>query len=184
MEIIKLTGESTKRVFAGLSTGVKLEQYARSILKQVLSIENSSQKSDVLGERSHVGIEPMLLALAMEFALKAWFVWDHDRHDPIRIHNLAKLFDALSISSKDRLNDAFKEKVAPIHPWSGWMEYTIEDVLAHHANAFVEWRYLHEKRDMGLNFDFTTFVATLELVLDEFGKRYETREIRPQRPLS
>ncbi len=146
-------------------------------------MEDSSQPSDASIERCHIGVEPMLLALAMEFALKAWFVWDHDRHDPIRTHDLAKLFDALPVSSKDRLNAAFKDKVAPIHPWSGWMEYNIKDVLEHHANAFVEWRYLHEKRDKGLSFNFITFVATLELVLDEFGKRYNTRKIQPQRLL-
>ncbi len=178
-----MSDTSPKRVFAGLSTGVKLEQYARAMLKQVLSMEDSSQSGGPLSERVHVGVEPMLLALAMEFALKAWFVWDHDRHDPVRTHNLAKLFDALPTSSKERLDAAFKEKVGPLHPWSGWMDYGIRDILDHHANAFVEWRYLHERRDRGLSFDFTTFVATLELILDEFGKRYETREISPQRSL-
>ena len=60
------------------------------------------------------------------------------------------------------------------------MDYDIRDILMHHANAFVEWRYIHEPRESGLSFESTTFIATLELVLDEFGKRYETREIRPQ----
>lgn len=167
-------------MFAGLSTGVKLEQYARSMLKQVLSMEDDPRVDHTQHERVHIGVEPMLLALAMEFALKAWFVWDHDRHDPIRTHNLTTLFDALPDTSKERLDGAFRGKVAPYHPWGMWIEYGIRDILDHHANAFVDWRYLHEERDRGLSFDFTTFVATLELVLDEFGKRYETKEISPQ----
>lgn len=172
-----------KKVFAGLSTGVKLEGYARSILKQVLVISDGDHSTGLGPERVHIGVEPMLLALAMEFALKAWFVWDHDRHDPIKTHNLTKLFDALPPSSQERLNTAFKERVAPSHPWAGRMEYSIRDILDHHADAFVKWRYLHEDRDRGLSFDFTTFIATLQLVLDEFGKRYETREIKASRVL-
>lgn len=171
------------KLFAGLSTGVMLEQYARSILKQVSSIGENPHATGNRREPVHIGVEPMLLALAMEFALKAWFVWDHDRHNPIRTHNLAKLFDALPASSRERLDIAFKRKVAPNLSWYPSMAYSIRDVLDHHANAFVEWRYLHEDRDGGLNFDFTTFVSTLEIVLDEFGKRYETREVRPQRTL-
>ncbi len=172
-----------QKVFAGLSTGVKLEQYARSILKQVLAMSDGSNSGELGQGRVHIGVEPMLLALAMEFALKAWFVWDHDRHDPIKTHNLTKLFDALPSSSKERLVIEFEKKVAPLHPWGGWMDYSIRDILDHHANAFVEWRYLHEYRDGGLSFDFTTFIATLQLVLDEFGKRYETMETRPSRVL-
>ena len=134
-------------------------------------------------ERGHIGVEPMLLALAMEFALKAWFVWDHDRHDPIKTHNLSKLFDALPSASQERLNVEFKKTVAPLNPWVEWNECSIRDILEHHANAFVEWRYFHEDRERGLSFNITTFIATLQLVLDEFGKRYETTEIRPSRVL-
>lgn len=172
-----------KKVSAGLSTGVKLEQYSRSILKQVSAMSEGCHTGEFGQERVHIGIEPMLLALSMEFALKAWFVWDHDRHDPIKTHNLTKLFDALATSSQERLNLEFRKKVAPLHPWAGWMEYNIRDILEHHANAFVEWRYIHEPRDGGLGFDFTTFFATLQLILDEFGKRYETIEISPSRVL-
>lgn len=173
----------TKKAFAGLSTGVKLEEYARSILKQVLAMGEGAHTTKLGQERVHIGVEPMLLALAMEFALKAWFVWDHDRHDPIKTHNLAKLFDALPPSSQESLNIEFKKRVAPFVPLAGWMDYNIRDILDHHANAFVEWRYLHEDRDGGISFDFTTFIATLQLVLDEFGKRYETKEIKPWRVL-
>ena len=133
--------------------------------------------------RVHIGVEPMLLALAMEFALKAWFVWDYDRHDPIRTHNLVELFDQLPSSSQERLSSVFQNRVVPVSPTARFMEYGIRDILEHHKNVFVEWRYLHEDRDQGISFDFSTFIATLELVLDEFGKRYETKKVEPRRRL-
>ena len=128
-----------------------------------------------------MGVEPMLLALAMELALKAWYVWDHDRHDPIKSHNLLKLYEALSNTSKEKLNSKYKEKVAPYQAWGDVMDYNISDTLEWHKNAFVEWRYLHEPRTDGISFDYSTFVATLELVLDEFGKLYKTIEFKPRR---
>ncbi len=169
-----------KPIFAGLSTGVKLEQYARSILRQVQSMDEDPFSPKDGDHRVHIGVEPMLLALSMEFALKAWFSWDHDRHEPIRTHNLKKLFDALSEASKERLDREFRRTVAPKHPIMFCTDYSIVDVLDHHANAFVEWRYMHEKRKGGMSFNFSTFVATLELILNEFGKLYVTRSITPK----
>lgn len=172
--------KKTKKIFAGLTTGVKLEEHSRSILKQVLAIDDRPERYFLPRERLHIGIEPMLLALAMELALKAWYVWDHDRHDPVRSHDLLKLYEALSVSTKEKLNARYKEEVAPYQPWGNVMDYSITDLLASHKDAFVEWRYLHEPRDGGISFDYTTFVATLELILDEFGKLYKTVEHKPQ----
>ena len=166
-----------KRVFAGLSTGVKLEQYARSILRQVQSINRNATISELGDDGAHFSVEPMLLALSMEFALKAWFAYDHDEHDSIKTHNLVKLFDALSDDSKKRLNNEFKRTVAPKYPSVVFIDYSITDVLHQHANAFVEWRYLHEERTGGLSFDTSTFIATLELILDGYGKRYITHKL-------
>lgn len=173
----KTSKSSEKRVFAGLSTGRELAGYARSILEQVCRLSKSAHIREIQHRRSHVGVEPMLLALAMELALKAWFVWDYDRKDPIKTHDLAKLYHALPEASQEKLNPEFKKRVAPLHPWSAWMDYSMRDILEHHANAFVEWRYLHEDREDGISFDFTTFIATLELILDEFEQRYTTRRL-------
>ena len=67
------------RHFHGLSTGVKLEKQAQSILKQTqaMALANSDAHEFGMNHDEHAGVEPMLLALSMEFALKAWFVWDH-----------------------------------------------------------------------------------------------------------
>lgn len=161
------------------STGIKLEQYARSIMKQALAMDNGADMAGSAEERVHVGVEAMLLALAMEFALKAWFALDHERVDPIKTHNLTTLYDALQTKSKERLNTEFKKEVAPSISFGRWMDYSIRDVLDYHANSFVEWRYFYEKRDRPIGFNYTAFTATLQLVLDEFGKNYTTEEIKP-----
>lgn len=171
---------NSRKVFAGLSTGVKLEEHSRSILKQVISIDDRPERFFAPRDVSHIGIEPMLLALAMELALKAWYVWDHDRHDPIRSHDLLRLYEALSDKSKEKLNARYKEEVAPYQPWGKVMDYNITDLLASHKDAFIKWRYIHEPRDGVTSFDHVTFVATLELILEEFGKLYETVEFKPQ----
>lgn len=136
-----------------------------------------------MGLKEHSGIEPMLLALSMEFALKAWFVWDHNTLKTKRIHDLLKLFELLGDTSKERLDREFRKNVAPHHPNLFVSDYGIRDVLYQHANAFVEWRYIHEERERGITFNFTTFVATLEMVLDEFATLYRSELISPQREL-
>lgn len=162
-----------------LSTAIKIGDYASSILRQV----EGFQKDELLARndeetRVHIGIEPMLLALSMEFALKAWYVFDYDDPNVKREHNLLKLFEALKEESKERLDREFKHSVAPRHPNFLCIDYGIRDVLNHHADAFVEWRYLHERKRT-LNFNLSTFTATLEMVLDEFRKRYRTETVQP-----
>jgi hypothetical protein len=118
------------RYFHGLSTGVKLEEQARSILSKPRQWRKPMCMSLVCVSRN-------IPALNQCFWHCQW--------------NL-------------RLPD-----------------YGIRDVLHQHANAFVEWRYIHEKREHGISFDFTTFVATLEMVLDEFATLYRSEPISPQR---
>ncbi|WP_218144662.1 hypothetical protein [Loktanella sp. DSM 29012] len=163
-----------------MSTGVKLEKQARSILIQAQAIAKADADEFGLRRAEHIGIEPMLLALSMEFALKAWFVWDHNTLKTKRTHDLLMLFELLSETSKERLARRFREQVAPFYPDGFNLKYEITDILAHHANAFVEWRYLHEKRNHGISFDFSKFVATLKMVLDEFATLYREEPISPQ----
>jgi hypothetical protein len=171
----------TTRQFHGLSTGVKLEKQARSILKQTHAMARANAHEFGMCREEHSGVEPMLLALSMEFALKAWFVWDHNTLKTKRIHDLLKLFELLGDTSKERLDLEFRKNVAPHHPDFLRSDYGIRDVLYQHANAFVEWRYIHEKREHGISFNLTTFVATLEMVLDEFATLYRSELISPQR---
>jgi len=121
----------------------------------------------------------MLLALSMELALKAWFVFDYDDPNVVKSHDLTKLFDALLPESQQRLDEEFKRSVNPRHPSVFFVDYGIRHILSQHKDAFIDWRYLHEAKKT-MMFDQSAFEATLEMVLNEFKERYR---IEPAKPL-
>lgn len=130
-------------------------------------------------EHEHVGVEPMLLALSMELALKAGAVFDHDNPKVIlKSHDLAKLFNCLKPESQDKLDAEFKRSVTPYHFNLLCVDYGIRDILHHHRDAFTDWRYLHEA-DNSMMFYQGAFEATLEMVLREFRKRYRVERVNP-----
>jgi hypothetical protein len=157
---------------AGLTIDVKLAESATALLQRVEAFnrENPEFPED-WNLRAHVGINPMLLALSMELALKAWYVFDHDT-SKVWGHDLSKLFEGLKQESQDRLDVEFKRSVAPLHPDFLHGDYGIKSVLGRHKSAFVDWRYTHERKRT--SFHESTFVAMLEMVLSEFKKRYRT----------
>jgi hypothetical protein len=102
----------------------------------------------------------MLLALSMELALKAWFVFDHDDPNVPKSHDLTKLFDALLPESQQKLDQEFRRSVNPLSPSPFFVDYGIRDILTQHKDAFVDWRYLHEAKKT-MMFDQSAFEATL-----------------------
>ncbi|MGJ8624728.1 MAG: hypothetical protein ACSHW1_18455 [Yoonia sp.] len=157
-----------------LSTAITLNDYASSILRQTKHFEREPFLQDVsIEERSHIGVEPMLLAFAMELALKAWFVFDYDDPEIKKTHNLLKLFEALLPESQERLKMEFKKSVVPDQGAGWFVEYSLTDILDHHSNAFVEWRYIHERKGT-IGFNQSTFIATLEMIIAAFRTRYTT----------
>lgn len=164
---------------ARLTTAIRIGNAARAILRKTK--RNPDEDFDADGkfeEREHIGVEPMLLALSMELALKAWFVFDHDDPKVIKSHNLVKLFDGLKPESQEKLDAEFKRVVVPNHPSWFIIDYGIRDILSQHQDAFIDWRYLHEAKKT-MMFDQSAFEATLEMVLQEFGKRYRVVPITP-----
>lgn len=165
---------------AHLSTAIRIGDAAKAILQKTKSFPDQHfGEAEDRAEREHIGVEPMLLALSMELALKAWFVCDHDDPNVVRSHDLTKLFDALLPESQQRLDKEFKRSVSPHHPSFIFIDYGIRDILSQHKDAFVDWRYLHEAKKT-MMFNQSTFEATLEMVLREFSKRYR---IEPRKPL-
>ncbi|MBB6469511.1 hypothetical protein HNQ96_005401 [Aminobacter lissarensis] len=162
---------------ARLSTAIRIGEAAKAILRKTRSFPDPEfgELADP-SEREHVGVEPMLLALAMELALKAWFVFDHDDPKAARSHDLIKLFDALLPESQEKLDAEFKRSVAPCHPNFFYVGYSIRHILYQHKDAFIDWRYLHEA-NKSMMFDQAAFEATLEMVLREFEKRYRTERV-------
>ena len=160
---------------ARLSTAIRIGEAAKAILRKTQSfpdLEFGGQED--LSQRTHVGVEPMLLSLSMELALKAWFVFDHDNANVLKSHNLIKLFNALKPESQAKLDAEFKRSVTPNHPTVFYTDYGIRDLLSQHQDAFIDWRYLHEPKE-SMMFERSSFEATVEMVLEEFEKRYRSK---------
>lgn len=124
-----------------------------------------------------MGVESMLLALSMELALKAWFVFDFDDPEHSKSHDLDKLFGKLKSESQEKLDQEFKRSVAPYYPNCLYVDYGIRHVLFQHKDAFTDWRYMHEPKST--TFERSSFEATVEMVLGEFEKRYRIEPITP-----
>ncbi len=168
---------------ARLTTAIRIGDAAKAILRKTKSFPDEKfVEHEDWSEHEHVGVEPMLLALSMELALKAWFVFDHDDPDFIRSHNLMKLFDGLKPESQQKLDVEYKSSVAPHHPSDFYIDHGIRDILDQHQDAFTDWRYLHEA-EKSMMFDQSAFEATLEMVLQEFKKRYRVVHRSPMQPI-
>lgn len=164
---------------ARLTTAIKIGRAARAILNKSRAFpEAQFGKFGDMDDTEHVGVEPMLLALGMELALKAWFVFDYDDANFMRSHDLVKLFGRLKPDSQKKLDAEFKTSVAPYHPSGLHVGYSIHNILAQHRNTFIDWRYLHETKESML-FEQEAFAATLEMVLREFEKRYRIEQVKP-----
>ncbi|RYG99243.1 MAG: hypothetical protein EON58_04605 [Alphaproteobacteria bacterium] len=154
-----------------LTTAIRIADSAEAILRKTESFPKVEiEDRDSIGALADMGVEPMLLALSMELALKAWFVFDYDDPGVVKSHNLMKLFEALKPESQERLDQQFKQTVAPGHPSLFFVDYGIGHVLYQHRDAFTDWRYIYEPKHT--RFDRGTFLATLEMALAEFRKRY------------
>lgn len=161
-----------------LTTAVRIGNAARAILRTTQRLpEQEFGVDEDFAQLEHMGVEPMLLALSMELALKAWFVFDYDDAKAPKSHNLIKLFERLTPESQEKLDAEFKRSVAPCHPNIFYFDYGIRHILYQHQDAFIDWRYLHERKKP-MSFEKYGFEATVEMVLREFKKRYRTEQVR------
>jgi hypothetical protein len=164
---------------ARLSTAIRIAEAAKAILRKTQRFPDPELGKHIdRGDFEHVGVEPMLLALSMELALKAWFVLDYDNPNVVKTHDLMKLFESLKPESQAKLDAEYKMSVAPYHPIGFYTDYSIRHILFQHRNAFTDWRYLHEAKK-SMMFDHGAFEATLEMVLREFEKRYRIEPVKP-----
>lgn len=164
---------------ARLSTAIRVAEAARAILRKTRSFASRElEPHSDLNAVEHVGVEPMLLALSMELALKAWFIFDYDDSKVAKTHNLMKLFDKLKPESQKLLDAEFKRSLPRYDSNYFIPDYGIRDILDQHQDAFTDWRYLHEAKK-SMMFDQSAFEATLEMVLREFGKRYYVVPMQP-----
>lgn len=161
-------------------TAIRIGDAAMAILRKTKTFPTSGFGEDANPfDYEHIGVEPMLLALSMELALKAWLVLDNNDPKVPRTHNLEILFGRLKLESQTNLDAEFKRSVAPYHPSGFFMDYSIRHILAKHRDAFIDWRYMHEPKNA--TFEHSAFEATLVMVLTEFRKRYRIEPAIPHR---
>ena len=109
---------------------------------------------------------PVLMALAMEIALKAWQCRERNA-EPDKSHDLLKLFESLEEKTKARLQarslDYLHPTLGPKFPpnCAG-----LEWMLSSHRKNFEHWRYPYEARGPG-TFDTGQFKVTLAVVVIE-----------------
>ncbi|RYF41635.1 MAG: HEPN domain-containing protein [Cytophagaceae bacterium] len=167
---------------ARLSTAIRIGDAARAILRKTKTFPDTGLGDGTdANDYEHIGVEPMLLALAIELALKAWLILDSDNPDVPKIHDLAALFSELKSESQEKLDAEFKRSVVSLHPNWLFADYSIRNILYQHRNAFIDWRYLHEPKN--ISFEKSAFEATLVMVLAEFRKRYRIEPAYPVRSL-
>ena len=121
---------------------------------------------------------PMLLAFAMERALKAWHLRTTGEAAR-RTHRLLALYEALPEEVRECLDEAAGTALRPLHPpylsKTGSGRSRLAEVLEAHDTAFHDWRYPEEvlanpERPNGLFFETGEHEAALDAVLDAFDR--------------
>lgn len=158
-----------------LSKAIDIAASSKALVLHVQGIEPVDTKapleefcgSSLFG--AQIGISPMLLALSMELALKAWIIYDGTKKDVPRVHDLSKLFSFISLATQECLKARYDREIAPHHPSFFYSDNGLERTLKNARLAFVQWRYVHEL-ERG-RFEESLFIETIEMILSEFESR-------------
>ena len=106
---------------------------------------------------------PVLLSLATEIGLKAWY-WREGVNPPPKTHDLVELFDGLGEDTRRRLEEKMPEVpgIAPELPvYPG-----IRKALCQNKDVFKHWRYAHEHDS--LTAETGVLKSALKAIVDEF----------------
>ncbi|WP_306260995.1 hypothetical protein [Pararhizobium sp. IMCC21322] len=115
---------------AAITIAIRIADSANAALQRVKAFDQENLRNKKERDiRAHIWIEQMLLALSMELALKAWFLFDHDTPKVIKSHNLPELFARLKSESQSKLDSEFRRSVAPHHPDFFSIDHGIRNVL-------------------------------------------------------
>lgn len=99
-------------------------------------------------------------AFACEIFLK--FLLSFYKIDFKREHDLKKLFDLLPKDVQNKVNERQREKFGTLQTWYGG------DILQTISNAFIEWRYKYEKRQLHNETSFLfLFTSILKQICEE-----------------
>lgn len=123
------------------------------------------------------GAGPILLAHALEIALKALQCRDREGLPPDRGHDLCKLFDALAKPTQERLLQAMPDAEWPLTGMDVPNHRGIRSALRHARKAGEEWRYRHEHR--ALMMETGELLRALEAIIRVSGFNVEAVLNRP-----
>tara|TARA_R110000751_G_scaffold272764_1_gene373002 strand:- start:27796 stop:28332 length:537 start_codon:yes stop_codon:yes gene_type:complete len=155
-----------------VSSSIEIAASSKALLLHVQGIEPleaEASPKEFCGSsllKAQIGISPMLLALSMELALKAWIVYDGTKPNVPRDHDLSELFSYTSSATQERLKARYDIEISPRHPSPFPKDNGLEHILKDARKAFVDWRYAYELDNA--RFDVGVFKETIELVLSEF----------------
>ena len=144
---------------------------ARSLHRFVKKVDENGYydaKSDVLLFEGTFVAVPVLLAFATELALKALlYRGGYEKRE--KTHDLARIYKKLD----KELCDAIEEKVPITYPPRLVKALkldilpdcmTVNDILEYHRDAFMDWRYLHERHSREKSQGKTFHTSVLERV--------------------
>lgn len=123
------------------------------------------------------GAGPILLAHALEIALKALQCRERKGLPPDRGHDLCKLFDALAKPTQERLMQAMPDAEWPLTGMDVPNHRGIRSALRHARKAGVKWRYRHEHR--ALMMETGELLRALEAIIRVSGFNVEAVLNRP-----
>ena len=149
----------------------------RHFVKKVEKNDFFDAKSDaLLFEGTFVAV-PVLLAFAIELALKALlYRGGHTKLE--KTHDLGCLYEKLSKELRDRIEEKTpipypRELVNVLGLDSSPHSMPASKLLEYHKDAFVEWRYLYEKQKGGKHGGRSFHRGALDRVLNSIISVYD-----------
>ena len=131
-----------------------------------LDRNKTSPESDSLLFEGELIAVPILMALAMEIALKAWQCRERNGK-PHRSHNLLELFDGLEEKTQARLEARMPDVLDPyLGSRSPPVMPGLRKTLSYHSDAFERWRYVYEVR--AAYFETPRFKEALTAVIEVY----------------
>ena len=168
-------------IYSMIENARSLQRVAKEVEKNI----SESTEADTVLFLGKLMASPILLSLAIEIALKAW--WCRERKEaPGRIHDLLELFNRLELSTRKML-EARMRKVSPYSIWAeqpGMQNLSrdlqemfaakmepLREVLASHKNAHTDLRYLYEKHG-GMVFESGELDLALTVIIDAYDEMW------------
>ena len=168
-------------IYSMIENAKSLQRVAQELDKNI----SESSKADTVLFSGTLFAAPILLSLATEIALKAW--WCRERKKaPGRIHDLLGLFNGLELSTQEML----EARMRKVSPYSIWVEQPgmqnhnsdlqemlaakmepLRDVLASHKQAHTDYRYLYEKCEF-LVFQSGELDRALTVIIDAYDEKW------------